>query len=255
MGNRVLSRRHVGQAMAAAFASVSLLAFSACNTPLEDYVAETVKLEATRSTTTGETLLRGSLDFERKYTVTRYHQVCDSYVCGYDSHEACYNVPRCRTVDGQEVCEGSHRECESVSEPRYCETNCRNEPYTEVETETTTSPVVAKIVGADAANVETLWLGVETNGKFEQAIKNVSQLPSDDRALFENLREGHQNLLMLEGKGIKLSADQDFLKLADDFRPGQLIELEVNVTSSGSGTQKSAAGTSKKLPNLVEWVN
>ena len=237
--------------------ATAAVAASGCNKPLEDYVSETVKL--TRSSevaANGSTVFTGRLDFETKYTSTEYRQVCDTYVCGETHDTVCHDVPRCGIVNGREVCEGSHRECYDTSSPVYCETNCRMEPYTAVNTIRHRSPVTATISGADASKIETLWLGVATNDRFQNALKDLSRLSDKERPLFESLRSDHVNLLVLEGKGVKLARDQDFLKISEHFSPGEEIRLEVTVeANSGGDSVKSAIGTAKRLPPLVRWDN
>ena len=155
---------------------------------------------------------------------------------------------------GHDHCE-TYEDCGYEQVPRYCDVNCREEPYTESSTTKTVSPVVARIRGITGSNknaqVTGLWLGAATNAKFQQAFSDYSARPKGLESLFNLFKRSDKTLLVMQAKGLELVQGQDFLNLSSNFSRGDTIQLNVTVReTSSTSKQVSAVGTNEALPNL-----
>lgn len=226
---------------------VFLLTLTACHHPLHDFVEKTVELNT--ENLAADLRPVGSLEFVR-YTQEPYQeQVCDTYICGYDRHYVCREVPRCGYVNGRYVCEGYHRECHWEEYPRYCHGNCRWETRYRSVRHSYHSRILAEIEGYAAGKIQELTLGVETNADFQEALRNPDKRPSDYKEWFDKLRATDRTLLAMKAKGLELVPGDDFVRLPDNFRLGDDILLKLRVRPTGSDDSVSSViGTANRLP-------
>lgn len=230
------------------FSAAALLALTACHHPLHDFTAKTVKLEVDQLKSDNPVV--GRLDFVR-YTQEPYEeQVCETYICGYDRDYRCHMEPRCGYVNGHRACEGSHEVCEWVETPRYCERDCHWETRYRTLKHVYTSRLFARVQGLSAdAIIEELALGIETNEKFQSALRNPGERPKEYKELFERLRPTDRTLLAMKAKGAELVPNDSFVRLPENFRLGDDIQINVKVRDTrDTSTRASIIGTSNRIP-------
>lgn len=237
---------------------------------IKSYVEEAVKVDLHAGS---GNVARGSLDFIETRYETHYQNVCDTVVCGYDSIQRCTpghtvcnggGSPVCYTDPrGHRVCNGGGpRSCHYVPGtcyferiPRYCRVNCRQEPYTTSREVRHTSPVVVTLRGLDAASVKdlSLTLGFKTNSRFVGALRDPSLRPKKLGFLFDSLNERQRTLALLKAPGYALVPQQDFFNLRPDFRPGDAIEIDLQVVRAQPNLGDltfSVTGSEQDVPAL-----
>lgn len=289
----------------ALFALLCTTLISACNTPVDQFVEQTVETKLGTQAT-----MHGQVNFTHTTYFTAYRTECDRVVCGYDQEYRCDTVTRCHSPLGAldasslELASlglsdialdrphprdpghppprgpvdrdppgggggrphprdpGDHdrdrcyteRVCGYESVPRYCDTNCREVPYTDSRTQQMGSPVIIKLVGIsdeDLKKVKSLNLGVKTNDKFQEAIRNIKKAPKKLRDAFKNLKAEDRTLVVLVAKGYRLREGQDFLRLADNFKAGDQVMIELQVEPTGGSKEvHSALGSTVDFPAL-----
>lgn len=236
---------------------------------LNSYVEQNIELKLHKNS---GNVARGELEFIETRYETHYRNTCDTVVCGYDSIQRCSpgrqvceggGSPVCYTNPrGHRVCNGGGpRRCHYVPGqcyfdriPRYCRVNCRAEPYTTSRDVRIVSPITATVRGLDNPDaVKALNLGIKTNGRFVGALRDPSLRPKKLGFLFEDLNERQRTLVLLKSKGYSLVPQQNFFTLRSDFRPGDAIELDLQVVRAASNVGDytvSILGSEQDVPAL-----
>lgn len=229
-----------------------------CDNPMEDYVQETVELSVDQVRDDGKRLtLEGDLTFKHTSYWTEYRTECDRVVCGSEREYRCHTRTRCVRRDGHKETCTTYRDCGYEDVPKYCDTNCRQIPYTESSTRKTVSPVKIDMTRKDGGGVrknriDGLYFGVNTNAKFRDAIDHPSSQPEGTEFLFRDLTRDDDTLLVLKAKGYRLAAGQSYLRLPEDFKAGDVIRMNVLIERTGDSddTIYSAVGSVDQFPEL-----
>lgn len=237
---------------------VALMGLSACREIdfMDPFVEQSVEIEAVDSdkNTSGALEMAGELVFTHTQYTRRERTECDRVICGYDEVYRCHRRERCfRGEDGKRRCE-PYRDCGYESEPRFCDTNCRNVPYWDSETFRSTSNILVRVKGVPQESwddIEEIMLGARTNSKFQEAMEKPSTQPEKIQAVLKQLEKTDKTVLLLKAKGFRLRASQDFLKLPENFDSGDPVTIELDVEPTGSGkTEISAIGSEVNFPDL-----
>lgn len=248
---------------------------------LDKYVEKNITID-TSNVSVGDlsTSFAGNVRFTETHYFTNHRRVCDQYVCGTDSYETCRpericdndhtepphhnppvptpvpgdhpHPPRPRLEIGMLGCH-SFPVCQTHVKVRYCDTNCRQEPFTDSTETHFTSPLTIEIQGVDQSNkslIKKLALGVHTNQAFKAAVEIPSLRPKNSEGLFESVKATDQILLVMQAKGLKLRSTSSLLNLPLGFKKGDPILLQVEVENTSS-EMLSAIGTSETLPDLA----
>jgi hypothetical protein len=167
-----------------------------------------------------------------------------SYVPGTCRWEPGY----CSTIPG--VCRDIIIGCRQVPVPRYCDTNCREVPVAKSRTREVTSPVKVTFQGVSNTDaIKAVMIGFKTNGRFDAAISDPALRPEGFENLFDSLAKEDKTVVILKAKGYELVDEQLFLKLPENFKAGDPIQLELQVRPTGSRkTTFSAVGTTEDIP-------
>ena len=153
----------------------------------------------------------------------------------------------------------TRQDCDWESVPQYCQVNCQQVPFQDSKTDAIESPVVVQIIGTSGAlpRIESIELGVKTNGKFQTALSNPGSLPKSARGAFQGLSSGDRTVLVMKAKGLKLVSATDWLNLPADYKPGNQVIISVKVEDSGSLKDEivSSVGSTTDFPALDFSLN
>ncbi|HLE00663.1 MAG TPA: hypothetical protein VJB59_10420 [Bdellovibrionota bacterium] len=223
---------------------------------LNTFVEKYVEIEASKAQpgVPGVLEMNGKLVFLHTEYFTNYRTVCDTEICGYDEVYRCHTHERCVKNDhGVDQC-STYETCGYESVPRYCEVNCRQEPFTDSSTSRTISPIIVNLHGVDAKDakkIKEVALAVKTNHKFREALQNQENQHKKARSVLKSLNQDANTILVLKAKGYRLSPQENFLSLATDFNKGDKVVIHVNVESTGSKeTAYSGLGSKDDFPEL-----
>ena len=236
----------------------------------------------------------GKIPFVNRHSYTAYKTECDQQICGYDTRNVCTPVehcsgsPTCTTTDvcrdvpdsvchqnanGTESCTHTTRRvctpvqhcsggpvchttsvCRLEQFPRYCSVNCREVPYTAVDTQDRASAVSVKIKGiqtdAKDSGISQVFLAVRTNEQFRKDVADPANAPKDLQAVLKTLAKEDNTLLVVSAKNYMLVGGQTFLNLPTDFAAGKPVSIEVQVQSVSDKNAISALGTPVNFPAL-----
>lgn len=262
------------------FLLLAAVGLQACDeSPLTEFVQRTVKLQAVESYGENEQVFQGQLAFTVSTTQDVKKRVCEWSVCGQRRERRCDALPDCmpNTTSSRNPHQTDPRwadswrspfgplaglcrptsNCYWETVPVYCDTNCRDVVVPETTTRQVPSTIVVRLEGQDVWDfpsraIESLELGVGTNAAFAQALADSSKRPAGFEPLFDRLDRGQRTLLLMKAKGLVLSPVSGWLKIPEDFKPGQTLEMTVRVAHDRGVSVRdySVAGTPVSFPSL-----
>jgi hypothetical protein len=239
-------------AICLAAASMTLLTVGCDSSKMNKFFDQVVELKVLN---TAPASAAGTLKFYQYATSTHYREVCERYQCGTDTSQSCGTRERCKKVpDGSDdgykvVCETEHY-CDTHHEPRYCQGPCHQEPYTSTQEYVTPSGVTVVVRGAQAGQVEKLFLGVRANANFVAAVQDPSKRPKGTGDLWDDVSASDRTVLVLQAKGLKLKQTSGWISLGG-FKRGNSVKIVVDVVGTGSSKSAvSALGASANFPSI-----
>lgn len=194
----------------------------------------------------------GSTTTDNTRYFTNYKTVCDTTICGYTQQwqchdeQVCHDEPWCTNGN----CGSSHRVCQNQQRcgneqvPQFCQTNCRQEPFTDTDITKIQSALVVHVTGASAAVlkdvIKEVHVGVITTDHYRGCFdpNNGNREGDMPRELKPFMHDGtivasDNSLLVMKAKGYRLRHNPDWLNLAG-FERGDTVTINVQVEPTGN---------------------